>query len=161
MLSKLKYTSVPDKLFSRKENVLGTLLWAKETRVAKKRRFERGYRASSKQPNEFCATESSQRCLCCSKSPNQICPSNENTTQIRWLDALRLVWADLLLQYHLPHQWDPLELAVSPGIVLLLHFSSSSSSVSSPSCIFSSSLPTFCSTFPLSVQSAAHLYFAN
>ena len=87
----------------------------------------------------------------CSKSPTQICPGNENTTQLIWIHAVCLDWADLLLHYHLPHLWDPLELAVSPGHVLLLHFSSSSFfSVSSLSLPFSPfSLPLiFCSTFP-------------
>ena len=80
---------------------------------------------------------------CFGKSPTQICPSNENTTQLIWIHAVRLDWADLLLHYHLPHLWDPLELAVSPGHVLLLCFSSSSFiSVSSPSSIFSFSSPS-------------------
>ena len=49
-------------------------------------------------------------------------------TQLIWIHAVCLDWADLLLYYHLPHLWDPLELAVSPGHVVLLCFSSSSSS---------------------------------
>ena len=76
--------------------------------------------------------------ICCSKSPTQICPSNENTTQLIWIHAVCLDWAILPLHYHLPNLWGPLELSVSPGHVLLLPFSSSSSSsASSPSSIFS------------------------
>jgi hypothetical protein len=84
---------------------------------------------------------------CCDKSPAQICPSNKNTTQLIWIHAVCLDWADWPLYYHLLHLWDPLELSVSPGHVLLLHFSSSSSSVSSHSSIFSFFSFTFCSTF--------------
>ena len=83
--------------------------------------------------------------MCCSKSPTQICPGSENTTQLIWVHAVHLYWTDLPLHYHPPQLWDPLELEVSPGHVLLLCFSSSSSS-SSVSSFFS--LPTFCSTFP-------------
>jgi hypothetical protein len=66
-------------------------------------------------------------------------------TQLNMNDAVCLDRADRPLHYHLPHIRDPLELVVSPGHVLLLHFSSSSSSsASSPSSIFSTfSLPTF------------------
>ena len=67
--------------------------------------------------------------MCCSKSPTQISPGSENTTQFIWLHAVRLDWTDLPLHYHLPPLWDPLEPAVSPGQVLLLCFPSTSSSV--------------------------------
>ena len=58
----------------------------------------------------------------CGKSPTQISPSNENTTRLIWTQALHLDWADLPLHYYFPHIRDPLELVVSPGQVLLLHF---------------------------------------
>ena len=45
---------------------------------------------------------------CCAKSPSQICPGNENTTQLIWIHAVRLDWADLPLHYHLPHLMRPL-----------------------------------------------------
>ena len=40
---------------------------------------------------------------CCHKSPTQICPSNENTTQLIWICTMCLDWADLPLHYHLFH----------------------------------------------------------
>jgi hypothetical protein len=58
----------------------------------------------------------------CSKSPTQICPSNGNTTQLISIHAVHLKWAGLQLHYHVQHLWYPLELAVSPGHVLLLCF---------------------------------------
>ena len=82
--------------------------------------------------------------MCCSKSPTQISRGNENSTQLTWIQAVHLDWADLPLHYHLPHLWDPLELAVSPGHMLLLCFSSSSLSTS-----FLSNLLLFISLFHL------------
>jgi hypothetical protein len=44
----------------------------------------------------------------CGNLPTQICRSNENTTQLIWMPAGHLDWADLPLHYHLPHLRDPL-----------------------------------------------------
>ena len=46
--------------------------------------------------------------FCCGKSPTQICPGNENMTQLIWIHTLCLDWTDLLLHYHLSHLWNPL-----------------------------------------------------
>ena len=41
--------------------------------------------------------------ICRGKSPTQMCPGNENTTQLICIHAVCLNWANLPLHYHHPH----------------------------------------------------------
>ena len=57
----------------------------------------------------FGAHKSQKRVLDPLELELQICRGNENMTQLIWIHAVHLDWPDLLLHYHLPYLWDPLD----------------------------------------------------
>lgn len=81
--------------------------------------------------------------FCCGKSPTQISPGKDNTTQLLWIQAASLDWIDLPLHYPL-----------SPSLRFLI---ACASALLSFHLLFPSH--TFCSTFPSLAQSLALAFF--